>query len=214
MRKIWFLAAVFLLSVTGCGTVEETETGDQAAAQAEETAEEEEGTMEEDRSFTIDGVQIQLPVDYQVLNGAGWSFSDSTKAEEVLEAGTYRLDSIELENEAYPQVILRAAFINQGKETAPLTECQMYGFAISNVTYDRTYDSYPDIALAGGIHFGSNAGEVAAVYGDPKETIEGAFDTSYFYQSGLTAMEFGIHDTFGVDRIQLYHLPISGRLVQ
>lgn len=214
MKRIWLLAAVLLLLVTGCGVEVWQDTDDPVSETQTEEAKEEQNAMDEIRSFTIDGVQIQLPVDYQTLAGAGWTFSDSAKAEEVLEAGTYRLESIELENEAYPQVILRAAFINQGKEAAPMTGCQVYGFAVSNATYDRIYDAYPDIELAGGVHFGSNAGEVAAVYGDPKEKIDGAFDTSYFYQSGLTAMEFGIHETFGVDRIQLYHLPVGGRLVQ
>lgn len=139
----------------------------------------------------IDGKEFKYPYSYKELKELGWSFdssdyTDNGSGEYIVNAGE-RTSQIELNNEDYGtddnDAHVSVTFINSGEDAADISDCDINSISISAVYGFDEISKYPDIELAGGIHFGSSEEEIRKAYGEPSDVYKGTYYTELTYNS-------------------------------
>lgn len=203
--KQMVMIALILVLLCGCAWEEQTKEGVIDEYQVSESSHEKNAW----EVFSLDTAEISLPVTYQELEERGWVLAGE---ESTVGAGEFTQTPTNLKNDAYPDVELRVYFINRDTVEHLKKECEIYGIGVESGTYEKNYDAVPQISIQG-ICFGSSKEDVVNSLGEADEVNQGKFETSYLYQEGLCVLEFGINDSRGVVRMQIFSLPsIFGRL--
>lgn len=131
--------------------------------------------------FTLDGVLYQLPLSYQTLANAGWTFDLADYGHEngyLMNPGDLVYSTVQLENPAYNDVTMMVGFVNNSDEVLDITQCDIWSLELNTCYGFQQVETFPDMVIGNGLHFGSTHEEVLAAMGPCDDIYE---STDYGY---------------------------------
>lgn len=162
-------------------------------------------------TVSFDGNSYEMPISYQVLKDAGWSFNLADYGFEdgySLDAETKTYGTIKLTNPTYKdsKFSVTVGFINTGKEAKDILDCDIWIFELDTCRAYTQAETYPAMEVAKGIKIGSSRQDVDAAFGTCDDLYEdkeaGYVKYNYMFDDG-SYIKFTMIDDYGVTAIQV-----------
>ena len=167
-----------------------------------------------DLEFIFDGVKYKInETSYADLKAAGWTFDLADYGYEngyILNPRDKTYGTIDLKHskygDEYDAFYITVGFINNDTVAKDITECDIWSISMDTRYGFRMKESYSDMTVAKGIHFGSSEADVIAAFGTPDDTYENAENgyksLSWCYDYS-TYLKITVYADGGVSKIEL-----------
>ena len=167
-----------------------------------------------DLEFVFEGVKYKInETSYADLKAAGWTFDLKDYGYEngyILNPRDKTYGTIDLKHskygDEYDVFYITVGFINNDTVAKDITECDIWSISMDTRYGFRLKESYSDMTVAKGIHFGSSEADVLAAFGTPEDVYENAengyksYTWCYDYS---TYLKITVYADGGVSSIQL-----------
>ena len=130
--------------------------------------------------FTFDGVKYKIgETSYNDLKNAGWTFDLADYGRPngyILNPGDKSFSTVDLKNskygDGYKAFCITVGFVNNDTVAKDITECDIWSIKTDTRYGFKLKESYSEMTIAKGIHYGSSEADVLAAFGTPTETYE------------------------------------------
>lgn len=167
-----------------------------------------------DLEFIFDGVKYKInETSYADLKAVGWTFNLADYGYEngyILNSRDKTYGTIDLKHSKYGNeydaFYITVGFTNNDTVAKDITECDIWSISMDTRYGFRLKDSYSDMTIAKGIHFGSSEADVLAAFGTPYDTYENAengYKSFTWYDNASKYLKITVYADGGVSSIQL-----------
>ena len=187
-KRIWLccLLALCVLFFAGCGANPAGMQVPASTTSSELTEGEDNFTSEDVKTFTFEGEEYTFPLAYDVLTEQGWTITEYSY--ELLSEEDLNTSFLDLENSAYPGVMLEIYIYNSLDENSALGSVEelaeefetngIWGINIAPVDDETKVANYPQFSIQG-VTFGDSVQDIVNTFGPNQSLLD--MDDMYSY---------------------------------